>query len=87
MDVMVLAPGSTDTEAHALQGIDKRRMSSLMSPRQVADLALANLGRKTVYVSGWKNNLLIRFLTVLPRRRALAMAEAGLRAVLKNNGA
>jgi short-subunit dehydrogenase len=87
VDVMVLAPGATDTEAHALQGIDRHQMSGLMSPRQVAELALAQLGKKPVYVSGWKNNLLIRFLAMLPRRWATAMAGAGLHAVIKKSGA
>jgi len=86
VDVMVLAPGATDTETHALQGIDKHQMSGLMPPRQVAELALAQLGRKPVYVSGRKNNLLIRFLAALPRRWATAMAGAGLSAVIKKSG-
>ena len=35
IDVLVLAPGSTDTEALPLQGIDKNQLFGLMSPKKV----------------------------------------------------
>ncbi len=64
IDVLVLAPGSTDTEALPLQGFDPKQQFGLMCPRQVAEQALAQLGNKPVFISGWINRLTKKSSTV-----------------------
>jgi len=83
VDVLVLSPGATDTDAATLQGIDKGRIPGpIMHPAEVARAALARLGGRPVYVPGWTNRLMVRFLTALPRRLALRLAGRGIRATL-----
>src|SRR5262249_44958232 len=79
VDVLVLTPGATDTDAPTLQGIDKSRLAGLMSPDDVAARALAALGKKTVLVPGWTNRLLVGLLGALPRRMAVRAAGRGIK--------
>src|SRR3546814_6118734 len=51
IDVLTLCPGATDTEAPARQGIDPATLHNIMSPDDVARLALDNLRNGPVYVS------------------------------------
>jgi short-subunit dehydrogenase len=83
IDVLTLAPGSTDTEALSKQGFDSSEMSGVMSPEQVAREALQNLGRKRIYMPGASNRFSIWLMTKLPRKWGLAMAETGMRAAMK----
>jgi short-subunit dehydrogenase len=80
---MTLAPGSTDTDALIKQGVDKSKLSGLMSPDRVAQDALEALGRKRLFMPGRANRFLIRLMTGLPRRWGLAMAESGMKASMK----
>jgi short-subunit dehydrogenase len=82
VDVLVLAPGSTDTNAPVAQGIDRSALVGLMQPAEVAERALARLGRQPVYVPGWINRLLVRLFTVLPRTLAVRLAGYGIRKAL-----
>jgi len=83
VDVMVVSPGATDTDAPAQQGIDPRKIPGrMMPPAEVAAQALARLGRRPVFVPGWLNRLMVRILTAMPRRLALRMAGKGIRATL-----
>jgi short-subunit dehydrogenase len=83
VDVLVLAPGATDTDAPTRQGIDKAKIpGKMMAPAQVAEEALARLGRGPVHVAGWQNRWLVRLLTALPRRTALRLAGKGIRDTL-----
>ena len=80
VDVLVLSPGATDTDAPTLQGIDKAKIPGrLMPPREVVLQALAQLGKKPVYIPGWTNRLLVRLLTALPRRISLRLTGKGIR--------
>jgi short-subunit dehydrogenase len=84
VDVLVLSPGATDTDAPTLQGIDKGQIPGpVMTPEAVARQALARLGGKPVFVPGWTNRWMMRVLTALPRRTALRMAGRGIRATLR----
>lgn len=85
IDVMVLAPGSTDTDAPALQGIDRSQLIGLMSPAAVAREALEQLGKRPVLITGWVNRLLVGFLGVLPRRLAVQLAGKGIRMALERS--
>jgi short-subunit dehydrogenase len=79
VDIQVLAPGSTDTPALSKQGFDASRMNGVMSPREVVTQALANLGRKTVFVPGGGNKLFGWLLSNLPRKAAVNFAGSAMR--------
>jgi hypothetical protein len=78
VDVLVVNPGPTDTEALPLQGMDPASMSGLMAPGAVAAHALERLGRGPVSVPGRRNRLLMRTLACVPRRLALNLAGRGM---------
>jgi short-subunit dehydrogenase len=88
VDVRVIMPGATDTDAPTLQGIDKQRIPGrLMPPSEVAREALAQLAgrnRQPVFVPGWLNRVMMSMLTLLPRRFALRQAGKGIRASLRS---
>jgi short-subunit dehydrogenase len=80
VDVLVLMPGATDTDAPTLQGVDKKKIpGAIMPPSEVARLALARLSRGPAFIPGWQNRLLMWLLTALPRRLALRLAGKGIR--------
>lgn len=83
VDVLALCPGSTDTEAHALQGIASSTLEGMMSPRDVVLEALANLRNGPVYVAGEQNRAMFDVLTGMPRREALLQMADNIRAALK----
>ncbi|MFO7551825.1 MAG: SDR family NAD(P)-dependent oxidoreductase [Haliea sp.] len=82
VDVLALCPGSTDTEAHALQGIDTATLEGMMSPRDVVLEALANLRNGPVHIAGEQNRALFAALAGMPRREALLQMAANIRAAL-----
>lgn len=82
VDVLVLAPGATDTEAAALQGLDSKQFGNLMPPRQVAQMALDHLGNGPIFVPGAANRAMVRFLGLLPRRTAITLAGKGTKAAI-----
>jgi short-subunit dehydrogenase len=73
VDVLALCPGSTDTEAHALQGIDQSKLEGMMSATEVAQLALAHIDQGPVYIAGEQNQEMFAGITSMPRRDALLM--------------
>lgn len=79
VDVLVLAPGSTDTNAPISQGIKRDQLVGLMSPEKVADLALSALGKQPLLIPGLHNRLFVRLLRWLPRSTALRAAGAGMK--------
>ena len=82
IDVLALCPGSTDTEAHALQGIDPATLEGMMTPREVADLAQEHLDNGPVYIAGEQNQAMFDALLGMPRRDALRQMADNIRAVL-----
>ena len=78
VDVLVLNPGPTDTELLPSQGMSSDDMLGLMPPEEVARRALARLGRGPVFVPGILNRVMVRFLSLLPRRLALEIAARGM---------
>jgi short-subunit dehydrogenase len=85
IDVLVLAPGSTDTDTHIAQGISREDLPGLKSPEEVAKLGLEQLGRRPVYVTGFLNRQLIRLFSRLPRKWAVASMGAGIRKIILQN--
>lgn len=86
VDLLVLAPGSTETEAHALQGISREALMGVMSPAAVATAALEQLGRRPLYVPGWYNAAFVCLLRLLPRRWAVWLAGKGMATTLARSG-
>jgi hypothetical protein len=75
--VLTLCPGATDTEAAALQGIDPKTLQNVMSPDEVARLALENIANGPVYIPSEHYKVLFERLLAMPRRNALlAMAKS-----------
>ncbi len=87
VDVLVLAPGPTDTEILPNQGIRPQDMTGLMSAEEGARIGLEQLGRRPVYIPGLLNRLMVGFLSRLPRRLALKAAGSGMRAAIEKGRA
>jgi short-subunit dehydrogenase len=82
VDVLVLSPGPTDTEILPSSGFRPEEMAGLMSPEEVARLALTRLGRGPSFVPGAGNRALVTALSLLPRKLAVTLAGKGMRAAL-----
>jgi len=85
VDVLVVAPGATDTDILTDQGIDKRALVGVMAPADVAERSLAHLGRGPMYVVGGTNKALVGVLRLLPRRVALRAAGMGMHQTLERS--
>jgi uncharacterized protein len=83
VDVLALCPGSTDTEAHALQGIDQSKLGDMMSAAEVARLALENIDQGPVFIAGEQNQEMFGALTAMPRRDALLVMGDAMKSSLK----
>jgi len=83
VDVLVVAPGPTDTEALTLQGFKPEELPGIMTPAQVARAALEQLGRRAVFVPGWLNRLTFGLLRRLPRKTAARLLGANMRAAIE----
>jgi short-subunit dehydrogenase len=86
VDVLVLAPGSTESEAHALQGISREALFGVMSAQEVARQGLENIGRRPLHIPAWYNRLLVHLLRALPRRWAIAAGGKGMADTLAKSG-
>ena len=86
VDVLVLAPGSTETEAPLLQGIRREALFGVMSAEEVARQGLEQLGRRPLHVPAWYNRVLVHLLRALPRRWAIAVARQGIAATMEKSG-
>lgn len=74
--VMAISPGPTRTEFYASSGSDESN-ARFETPEQVVKTALTALEspqKPPSVISGWSNRLTARFLRLLPRRTALALA-------------
>ncbi|CAA0121637.1 putative oxidoreductase [Halioglobus japonicus] len=78
VDILLLAPGATDTEAPLKQGISRDKLVGLMSPATVAQQALAQLGARPHFTPALRNRLLVGLLRWLPRKLAISMAGYGM---------
>lgn len=76
IDVLVLCPGATDTEALDRSGVDKSRLPHVMAATEVAKMALDNIKQGPVLISSDHYRNLFEQLSAMPRDKALAiMAE------------
>jgi len=87
VDILLLAPGATDTDAPLKQGISRDQLSGLMSPALVAQQALEQLGRRPHFIPGAGNRLFVAVLRLLPRKFAIAMAGYGMQRAMERSAA
>lgn len=86
VDILLLAPGSTDTNAPISQGISRDQLVGVMSPAEVAQQALSHLGRQPHFTPGVHNRVFVTLLRWLPKKLAIGMAGYGMkRAMEKSN--
>ncbi len=78
VDVLLLAPGSTDTEAPIKQGMTRAQLIGLLPPETVARQALNALGRKMTITPGAVNKSFIGVLKLLPRKWSTIAAGKGM---------
>jgi short-subunit dehydrogenase len=76
IDVLTVCPGATDTEALTRAGMDAKTAPNVMSPDEVARLALENITNGPVYLPSPHYRQMFDQLLAMPRRDALA-AMAG----------
>lgn len=86
VDLLVLAPGSTESEAHALQGISREALFGVMSAQEVARQGLENLGRRPLHIPAWYNRLMVHLMRALPRRWAIALAGNAMEQTMAKSG-
>ncbi len=82
VDVLALCPGSTDTEAHDKQGIDRTTLEGMMSPREVAREALDHIAQGPIHVAGAQNRAMFDGLLAMPRPEALLTLADNIRRAL-----
>ncbi len=83
IDVLVLSPGSTDTEAPIKQGFKREDLFGLMSPQEVAKQGLERLPRGPHFIPGSMNRLMMSFIALMPKRWAVPMLGASLKRFIK----
>jgi short-subunit dehydrogenase len=83
VDVLVLSPGATDTNAPVSQGVPKENLSGMMQPVVVAEQTLQQLGKKVYFTPGMQNRVFMAFLGALPRKMALRFTGIGILAAMK----
>jgi len=87
VDMLVLAPGATDTEAITLQGFKPELMPNLMSPAEVARQALRQLGKTPLHVPGVENRKYVNMMRRMPREKLIAFNAQSMSAALDASGA
>lgn len=85
VDILLLAPGATDTEAPLKQGISRDQLSGVMRPATVVQQALAHLGVQPRFTPGVSNRLLVAVLRCLPQKLAIAMAGYGMQQAISKS--
>lgn len=78
IDVLVIEPGSTDTENYARQGMDASQSDSVWHPDDVARMGLENIANGPVLPVGDKTEYQsIMAMVGMPRRDALKVFTSG----------
>ena len=85
VDILLLAPGSTDTNAPLNQGISREQLVGVMSPARVAQEALRHLGKQPHFTPGAHNRLFIALLAILPKKYAIGLAGYGMQRALEKS--
>jgi short-subunit dehydrogenase len=82
IDLLVLEPGATDTEALRLQGFAPEAIPNLMSAAEVARQALAQLGRVPLHIPGKDNRQFVSAMRRMPKDKLVAFNAANMSAAL-----
>lgn len=82
VDVLVLAPGATDTPLLASRQISSDKVS-VMSPQAVAEIGLDNLHKGYVLIPGKTDRWLFRLLRRLPRRWAVTLTGKAVKKIVQ----
>lgn len=86
IDVLVLEPGATDTEALVLQGFSRETMPGLMAPEEVAKQALARLGRAPLLIPGKHNRKFVSAMRRMSKPRVIEFNAANMAGALAASG-
>jgi short-subunit dehydrogenase len=84
VDILLLAPGSTDTQAPIKQGMTRKQLIGLLPPKIVAEQALKQLGKTMSFTPGLVNRCFIGLLKVLPRNLATRFAGMGMKKAIED---
>jgi len=84
VDVLLLAPGSTDTAAPLKQGMTRDQLIGLQTPKFVAEKALRALGKNMVITPGIVNRSFITFFKLLPRKWSTIAAGIGMKKAIED---
>jgi short-subunit dehydrogenase len=77
IDVLVICPGATDTEALARSGVNRATLAHVMSPDDVATMALEHIADGPLLITSDHYKGMFDRLLSMPRRDALtAMANS-----------
>jgi len=79
IDVLTLCPGATATDALRRAGMDPATMPNVMSPEDVARLALENIANGPVYLPSAHYQAMFKQLLAMPTRDALTAMAAGMK--------
>jgi short-subunit dehydrogenase len=82
IDVLVLAPGATDTPLLASRKLDARRVAP-MAPQDVARIGLDQLGKGPVVIPGTANRWMFGLLRHLPRHWLVSLAGRAMRGIVQ----
>ncbi len=84
VDLLVLAPGATDTDAITTAGLKREQFQdNLMSPEEVTRQALEALGKQPLLVPGEMNNVIIDALKSMPLDKAIEASAKGTATVIE----
>lgn len=86
VDLLVLAPGATDTDAITLQGFRRELMPGLMAPAEVAKQALRQLGETALHIPGPDNRKYVNMMRRMTREKLIAFNAQTMSAALEASG-
>jgi uncharacterized protein len=81
VDVVVVAPGATDTPLLASREVHV----APMAPRAVAEAALAGLGSRPLVIPGLQNQVITAGLRMLPRRWSVRLAGSAMKKIVERS--
>jgi len=82
IDVLVVSPGSTETEFHDVAGFSRALI--VMTPEKVVRKAMRALGRRIEIVTGLENKLLVFFSRLFPGKMILRIKGYAVKFMINN---
>jgi len=81
VDVLVVAPGTTETE---FASVSNMRAISAMPPSSVVKCALKNIGKKPVCIPGIKNCMIVSLIKIIPRKLKIILLGHSMKILGRN---